>query len=152
MGWLSDHIGKGARRDGTSGATPGATASSSPAAGSAPAPDSPAAAPGPSSAAAGSGDRSAERRLHIVFRGEVQGVGFRWNALHVADALSLCGWVRNEWDGSVTMELQGSDDQIARFFTDFNKQYRHFPINYVIDEKEDIPLRDDEGGFQVLFS
>ena len=93
-----------------------------------------------------------ERRLHIVFRGEVQGVGFRWNALHVADALSLCGWVRNEWDGSVTMELQGSDDQIARFFTDFNKQSRHFPINSVIDEKEDIPLRDDEGGFQVLFS
>lgn len=93
-----------------------------------------------------------ERRLHIVFRGEVQGVGFRWNALHVASDLGLCGWVRNEWDGSVTMELQGSDGQIARFFTDFNRQYRRFRINYVIDEKEDIPLRDDEGGFQVLFS
>ena len=30
-----------------------------------------------------------ERRLHIVFRGEVQGVGFRWNALRVASDLGL---------------------------------------------------------------
>ena len=95
--------------------------------------------------------RAGVRRLHMVFRGEVQGVGFRWNALHVANNLDLTGWVRNEWDGSVTMELQGTDDRIARFFTDFNKQYQRYRIDYVIDEKDDIPLRDDEGDFQVVF-
>ena len=91
------------------------------------------------------------RRLHMVYRGEVQGVGFRWNALHVANNLDLTGWVRNEWDGSVTMELQGPDDRIARFFTEFHKQYQRFPISYVIDEKEDIPPVECEPDFRVRY-
>lgn len=91
------------------------------------------------------------RRLHIRFAGQCQGVGFRWTSKRIADELGLTGWVRNEWDGSVTMELQGTDDRIARFFTDFNKQYQRYRIDYVIDEKDDIPLRDDEGDFQVVF-
>lgn len=93
----------------------------------------------------------AVRRVHMHFTGEVQGVGFRWNARTCATQLGLTGWVLNEWDGSVTMELQGTSEQIALFFTAFNKQYQRFPINYVIDEKEDIPPRDDEGAFEVVF-
>src|SRR3712207_4878468 len=52
------------------------------------------------------GDAQAIRRLHLVFVGEVQGVGFRWTARHAADACGCTGWVRNESDGSVTLELQ----------------------------------------------
>jgi acylphosphatase len=90
------------------------------------------------------------RRIHLQFSGQVQGVGFRWNARTCAEDVGCTGWVQNEWDGSVTMELQGTYDQIARFFTLFNEQYRVFRISYTIDEKEDIPTIAGEESFVVL--
>ena len=51
-------------------------------------------------------------RKHIIFYGQVQGVGFRYRAKHAAALYSCTGWVRNEWDGSVTMEIQGAEEQI----------------------------------------
>lgn len=48
-------------------------------------------------------------RLHIRYSGRVQGVGFRMTAGAVAESLNLTGWVRNEPDGSVSLELQGPD-------------------------------------------
>ena len=57
------------------------------------------------------GERVIRRRLR--FYGTVQGVGFRWHARHAAAAAGATGWVRNELDGSVTMELQGSEAQLA---------------------------------------
>lgn len=89
------------------------------------------------------------RRVHLRFKGEVQGVGFRWTSQRVANSLGLTGWVKNIWDGSVEMELQGTDDQICDFFGEFANSYRRYPIHYVIDEKEDIALLPDEGGFRV---
>ena len=51
-------------------------------------------------------------RKRIVFSGWVQGVGFRYRARRAADLLGATGWVRNEYDGSVTMEIQGTEEQI----------------------------------------
>ena len=51
-------------------------------------------------------------RKRIVFSGWVQGVGFRYRARHAAELLGATGWVRNEYDGSVTMEIQGTEGQI----------------------------------------
>lgn len=48
-------------------------------------------------------------RKHIIFYGYVQGVGFRYRARHAADLYGCTGWVRNEWDGSVSMEIQGEE-------------------------------------------
>jgi acylphosphatase len=50
-----------------------------------------------------------KQRIQYSFTGEVQGVGFRYTALHAAVSLGLTGWVRNEYDGSVTMEVQGEE-------------------------------------------
>ncbi len=51
-------------------------------------------------------------RLRLRFRGLVQGVGFRWRACRAARSVGATGWVRNEMDGSVAMEIQGTDKQI----------------------------------------
>ena len=51
-------------------------------------------------------------RRHYIFEGDVQGVGFRWYASQAASAAGVTGWVRNEYESSVTMELQGTADQI----------------------------------------
>ena len=53
-------------------------------------------------------------RRRIRFYGWVQGVGFRYRARYAADAAGATGWVRNEFDGSVTMEVQGTEEQIDR--------------------------------------
>ena len=91
------------------------------------------------------------RRLALRFVGEVQGVGFRWTSQRLANQLGLTGWVRNEWDGSVSMELQGSDEQIATFFGKLPRAWGRFTPDYSIDDKEDIATRSDEISFRVRF-
>ena len=59
-------------------------------------------------------------RRHYVFTGRVQGVGFRYNAKYAADTLGVTGWVRNEWDGTVTMEAQGLEESIDRLLLKIN--------------------------------
>ena len=53
-------------------------------------------------------------RRAITFYGWVQGVGFRWRAYHAADTFGATGWIRNNDDGSVSMEIQGSEEQIDK--------------------------------------
>jgi len=57
-----------------------------------------------------------ERRA-ITFIGRVQGVGFRATASSLADGRPVTGWVRNEPDGSVRLEVQGPPDDIEEYLT-----------------------------------
>lgn len=51
-------------------------------------------------------------RKRITFYGWVQGVGFRYRAYHAAGQVGATGWVKNNADDSVTMEIQGTESQI----------------------------------------
>ena len=53
-------------------------------------------------------------RRHLIFTGVVQGVGFRWRARQAANAAGCTGWVRNDYVGTVSMELQGTKAQLDR--------------------------------------
>lgn len=55
------------------------------------------------------------KRLSIVVHGRVQGVGFRYFALEVADLLKISGWTRNTSDGDVEIEAQGDETQLNLF-------------------------------------
>ena len=91
------------------------------------------------------------KRLHLRFVGQVQGVGFRWTASIVAKNLGLTGWVRNESDGSVTAEIQGSEAHVGAFFSQMLEEYRRHLIKYVVDEREEIALVPDESRFEVRY-
>jgi acylphosphatase len=56
-----------------------------------------------------------EAGLHIVVRGLVQGVGFRWYAAHRAESLGLRGYVKNCYDGSVEVEAVGDRSLLEEF-------------------------------------
>ena len=86
-------------------------------------------------------------RKRIVMHGTVQGVGLRFRARHAADMLGITGWIRNERDGSVTMEAQGEDGAAEKLleiisggtFVDIERT-----------ETSSVPVREDERGFRTL--
>jgi acylphosphatase len=51
-------------------------------------------------------------RLHLVIRGRVQGVGFRFSAYDEAKDLALAGWVRNLPNGDVEIVAEGSCENL----------------------------------------
>lgn len=55
-------------------------------------------------------------RKHVIFSGRVQGVGFRYRAYYAARALGLTGWVRNNYDDTVEMEVEGEELAIYELF------------------------------------
>ncbi len=51
-------------------------------------------------------------RVRVRVVGQVQGVAFRASAEANATSLGLTGWVRNEPDGSVTLEIEGLEGKV----------------------------------------
>ena len=78
-------------------------------------------------------------RKQIRFRGKVQGVGFRYHAKNAASSLGLTGWVRNESDGSVYMEVQGEDVLVETYIDIQNVEIRS------------IDIVEKENGFSVAY-
>ncbi len=55
------------------------------------------------------------RRMQVVIRGDVQGVGFRYFAQHRAVQAGIHGFVRNLPDGAVEVEAEGPAEALERF-------------------------------------
>lgn len=53
--------------------------------------------------------------MHLSIIGQVQGVSFRYYARQRAQALGLCGWVRNRSDGTVEVAAQGEEKSVNQF-------------------------------------
>ncbi len=85
-------------------------------------------------------------RRHFIFYGSVQGVGFRYRARHAADLYRCTGWVKNEWDGSVSMELQGEEESIERVILAI-EQGRYVHIENM--DSRTVPVI-EERGFAVV--
>ena len=83
-------------------------------------------------------------RKRIVLHGWVQGVGVRHRARLAAEHLGATGWVRNEYDGSVTMEIQGTEEQIDGVILAI-KRGRYVKIEKM--DVETIPVELHEQGF-----
>ena len=48
----------------------------------------------------------------VRYEGRVQGVGFRFTVVRLAQNLDVTGWVKNEFDGSVSMVAEGEENQL----------------------------------------
>jgi len=85
-------------------------------------------------------------RQHMKISGCVQGVGFRYRAKYVANSMGLTGWVKNEWDGTVEMEVQGTIEQLNRMLTVIN-QGTYIQIDDI--KRREIPCEEHENGFHI---
>ena len=85
-------------------------------------------------------------RRHLIFSGDVQGVGFRYHANYISQRLGVTGWVKNLADGSVEVEIQGPSAMIDFVILNLGRG-RWIRIDEM--ESEKIPLVEDERGFKV---
>ena len=85
-------------------------------------------------------------RKHMIFHGWVQGVGFRWRARQAADLYGCTGWGRNEWDGTVSMEIQGTEEAIDKVIMSIESG-RYVQIENM--DSRTIPVDPEEYGFRT---
>ena len=57
----------------------------------------------------------ASTRMHVVFSGHVQGVGFRQTTTQIAKSFPVVGWVKNLPSGNVELVAQGSKSACSDF-------------------------------------
>lgn len=86
-------------------------------------------------------------RMRLRLTGAVQGVGLRWQARHAAALAGVTGWVRNDPDGGVTLELQGVEAQLEQALR-LLEEGRFLRIDGM--ETQRIPTVPEERGFAVL--
>ncbi len=80
------------------------------------------------------------RRVRVLVRGRVQGVGFRWFTAQAARELGVSGWVRNASDGQVELAAAGPDDAVERLLA----VVAQGPPRAVVSGVDVTPLGDDE--------
>lgn len=70
------------------------------------------------------GEQPGMVRVECLFRGHVQGVGFRATSRAIALSHGLTGWVMNQADGSVLLQAQGQPNAVQAFLADLRETMR----------------------------
>lgn len=87
--------------------------------------------------------------VHLIIKGEVQGVFYRATAKEVAEDLQITGWIRNSRNGDVEAMVSGNEISIKQFI----EWCRKGPRKAVVEEvfvKEADNVENDFDGFQIL--
>ncbi|MBS0615238.1 MAG: acylphosphatase [Verrucomicrobia bacterium] len=89
--------------------------------------------------------RSLKKQLHVIFKGEVQGVGFRATCRRIAHRLNLTGFARNLPGGDVELLAQGEKAAIVEML-------RELSSTFTITENEESysDISKDYDGFFIL--
>ena len=81
--------------------------------------------------------------------GRVQGVGFRMFVQQNALELGITGWVKNMDDGTVTMEVQGTQEAIDRLETIIRQGNYFIKVkSFALETRDVVP---DEKRFDIRY-
>ena len=88
------------------------------------------------------------KRISIIVSGKVQGVFYRANTEKKAKEIGLTGFVRNEPDGNVYIEAQGTPEKLDEFV----KWCKQGPDRARVDEiiLKELALSAEEEIFRVI--
>jgi acylphosphatase len=91
----------------------------------------------------------AQTRRRLIVEGYVQGVFFRAATQEMAGRLQLSGWVRNRWDGTVEILVEGEESRVA----ELTRWCRHGPPGARVTQvqEKDEPYLGDFDGFAVRY-
>jgi len=65
-------------------------------------------------------------RYHFIFKGRVQGVGFRFTTERIASRYGIVGWVRNNADGTVEVVAEGEKEKLNLFSGDIENYFKSY--------------------------
>lgn len=88
------------------------------------------------------------KRIHVLYSGNVQGVGFRFAAERVAGRLGVTGYVKNLPDGNVEVVCEGSSQEIDEFLADMRDAMGGYISNALVHSS---PARGEFSSFQIKF-
>lgn len=83
------------------------------------------------------------RRYYVLFKGKVQGVGFRYELLRTAKRNNVTGKVKNLPDGDVESYMQGKKSDILMTIKEVANSAWIRIDDYYMKEVECIPDEDD---------
>lgn len=72
-----------------------------------------------------------QRKVHIVVKGMVQGVGFRYYTRAVGQELGISGWVKNLSSGDVEILGAGNSGHIDEFVRRISKGPPHSHVTHM---------------------
>lgn len=87
-------------------------------------------------------------RKEFHFEGNVQNIGFRFEVQSHAKPLGITGYAKNNDDGSVTAELQGTEKNINKVINDLHNIDR---IQIDSMTEKDLPVDYYEKDFYILY-
>ena len=87
------------------------------------------------------------KRYRVFLSGDVQGVGMRISVYRLAKQLQLTGWVCNEPDGRVSLEVQGDARSLLRFWEALPVCARWAQIDHM--DRWEIPVQNEETAFLI---
>ena len=70
-------------------------------------------------------------QAHIIFKGRVQGVGFRFIVERIALDLGVTGWVKNLANGDVEVIAEADREIVDNFLNKIRDYFKR----YIIDEE-----------------
>lgn len=87
------------------------------------------------------------KRYHIIYKGIVQGVGFRWILSMIASKYNLTGYAKNLDNGDVEVEIQG--EGVDEFLMESLKKGTYVQVfDYAFKQ---IELQEHETGFHIRY-
>ena len=89
-------------------------------------------------------------RYLIIFKGRVQGVGFRYTCMLIANKYGLTGYSQNLDNGDVKAEIQGNDTAFTNFLKDILNTDSSF-INIEDYAIKKIEVKEKEKNFTIRY-
>jgi acylphosphatase len=75
-------------------------------------------------------------RKKIIYKGRVQGVGFRWNTGKAVECFDVTGYVKNLPNGSVELLLEGCSGEVSKAENSVEERMRGY---WTEKESEELP-------------
>jgi acylphosphatase len=70
--------------------------------------------------------------VKIIVRGRVQGIGYRWFVQEIAEQENICGYVKNNYDGSVEIVAEAKQKtSIDRFIQRIKTEHEYAVIKEI---------------------
>jgi len=77
--------------------------------------------------------------MEIIYRGRVQGVGFRWQVQEISKSFQCTGYVKNLSDGSVELLAEDELKEVESFIEPIDSKMKDYWSQKSVDEREGHP-------------